>query len=47
MVELKAVKPPLKEEKSSNPRQEEMFLATDQGKETTLPEDLYVPPNAL
>ncbi|SVB29452.1 uncharacterized protein METZ01_LOCUS182306, partial [marine metagenome] len=30
------------------PRQEEMFLATVQGKGvTTLPEDLYVPPNAL
>ena len=30
------------------PRQEEMILATVQGKGvTTLPEDLYVPPNAL
>ena len=30
------------------PRQEEIVLATVQGKEvTSLPEDLYVPPNSL
>ena len=47
MVDLKAVNPSIKEEETTHPRQEEMFLATVQGKETTLPEDLYVPPNAL
>ena len=47
MVDTKATNPLIEEEKNINPRQEEMFLATVQGKETTLPEDLYVPPNAL
>ena len=47
MVDLKAVNPSTKEEENNHPRQEEMFLATVQGKETSLPEDLYVPPNAL
>ena len=47
MVDLKAVNPSAKEEENNHPRQEEMFLATVQGKETSLPEDLYVPPNAL
>ena len=38
----------LKETITKTPRQEEMILATVQGKRvTTLPEDLYVPPNAL
>ena len=33
---------------SKVPRQEEIVLATVQGKEvTSLPEDLYVPPNSL
>jgi len=47
MVDTKTSNPPTLEEKYSNPRQEEMFLATVKGKETTLPDDLYVPPNAL
>ena len=47
MVDLKAVNPSIEEEETNYPRQEEMLLATVQGKETTLPEDLYVPPNAL
>ena len=47
MVDTKTSNPPHLEEKYSNPRQEEMFLATVKGKETTLPDDLYVPPNAL
>ena len=47
MVDTKTSNPPNLEEKYSNPRQEEMFLATVKGKETTLPDDLYVPPNAL
>ena len=47
MVESKASNPQNTEEKSNNPRQEEMFLATVKGKETNLPDDLYVPPNAL
>ena len=38
----------LKETITKTPRQEEMILATVQGKRVTiLPEDLYVPPNAL
>ena len=38
----------LKETITKTPHQEEMILATVQGKRvTTLPEDLYVPPNAL
>ena len=47
MVDTKTSNPPTLEEKHFNPRQEEMFLATVKGKETTLPDDLYVPPNAL
>ena len=47
MVDLKAVNPSLEKEETSHPHQEEMFLATVKGKETVLPEDLYVPPNAL
>ena len=47
MVEIKTKSPQEKEEKPTPPRQEEMFLATVKGKETVLPEDLYVPPNAL
>ena len=47
MVDTKALNPQKKEEKRANPRQEELFLATVKGKETSLPEDLYVPPNAL
>ena len=47
MVDIKTSNPPNLEEKLSNPRQEELFLATVKGKETTLPDDLYVPPNAL
>ena len=47
MVDLKAVNPSIKEEENNHPRQEEMVLATVQGRETALPEDLYVPPNAL
>ena len=38
----------LKETITKTPHQEEMILATVKGKRvTTLPEDLYVPPNAL
>ena len=47
MVDSKSSDPQIKEEKPTPPRQEEMFLATVKGKETVLPEDLYVPPNAL
>ncbi len=47
MVDIKTKSPQEKEEKPTPPRQEEMFLATVKGKETVLPEDLYVPPNAL
>ena len=47
MVDTKALNPQKKGEKRANPRQEELFLATVKGKETSLPEDLYVPPNAL
>jgi len=47
MVELKVSNPQNVEEKSNTPRQEEMFLATVKGRETSLPDDLYVPPNAL
>ena len=47
MVDIKTKSPLKTEEKSINPRQEEMFLATVKGKDTVLPEDLYVPPNAL
>ena len=47
MVDTKALNPQKKEEKRAVPRQEELFLATVKGKETSLPEDLYVPPNAL
>ena len=47
MVDTKTSNPQKLEEKPSLPHQEEMFLATVKGKETTLPEDLYVPPNAL
>ena len=47
MVDIKTKSTLKTEEKSINPRQEEMFLATVKGKDTVLPEDLYVPPNAL
>ena len=47
MVDIKTKSPQKTEEKLNLPHQEEMFLATVKGKETTLPEDLYVPPNAL
>ena len=47
MVDIKTKLPQKTEEKPNLPHQEEMFLATVKGKETTLPEDLYVPPNAL
>ena len=47
MVDTKALNPQKKEEKRAHPRQEELFLATVKGEETSLPEDLYVPPNAL
>ncbi len=47
MVDTKALNPQKKEEKRAVPRQEELFLATVKGKETSLPDDLYVPPNAL
>jgi segregation and condensation protein A len=47
MVDSKSSDPQIKEEKPTHPHQEEMFLATVKGKETVLPEDLYVPPNAL
>ena len=47
MVDSKTSDPLKTEEKPIHPRQEEMFLATVKGKETLLPEDLYVPPNAL
>ena len=47
MVDLKTSNPQIIEEKTTHPRQEEMFLATVKGKETNLPDDLYVPPNAL
>ena len=47
MVDTKTLNPQKKEEKRAHPRQEELFLATVKGKETSLPEDLYVPPNAL
>ena len=46
MVDIKTLNPQKKEEKRAYPRQEELFLATVKGKETSLPEDLYVPPNA-
>ena len=47
MVVTKALNPQKKEEKRAHPRQEELLLATVKGKETSLPEDLYVPPNDL
>jgi len=47
MVDTKTSNPQKTEENQIYPRQEEMFLATVKGKETVLPEDLYVPPNAL
>ena len=47
MVNTKTKSPQGSEEHSTPPRQAEMFLATVKGKETILPEDLYVPPNAL
>ena len=47
MVDIKTKSPQKTEEKLNLPHQEEMFLATVKGKETTLPEALYVPPNAL
>jgi len=47
MVDTKALNPQKKEEKRAVPHQEELFLATVKGKETSLPDDLYVPPNAL
>ena len=47
MVDTKTSNPQKTEENKIYPRQEEMFLATVKGKETVLPEDLYVPPNAL
>ena len=47
MVVTKALDAQKKEDKRAQPRQEELFLATVKGKETSLPEDLYVPPNAL
>ena len=47
MVDTKTLNPQKKEEIRALPRQEELFLATVKGKETSLPEDLYVPPNAL
>ena len=43
MVDTKALNPQ-KKKKRAHPRQEELFLATVKGKETSLPEDLYVPP---
>ena len=47
MVDIKTTTP-LQEDIIKTPHQEEMILATVQGKGiTTLPEDLYVPPNAL
>lgn len=47
MVDIKTTTP-LQEDITKNPQQGEMILATVQGKGvTTLPEDLYVPPNAL
>ena len=47
MVDIKTTTP-LQEDITKNPQQGEMILATVQGKEVTaLPEDLYVPPNAL
>ena len=47
MVDTKTTNPQKTEKNQIYPRQEEMFLATVKGKETVLPEDLYVPPNAL
>ena len=47
MVDTKTLNPQKKEEIRALPRQEELFLATVKGKETSLPDDLYVPPNAL
>ena len=47
MVDTKTLNPQKKGETQALPRQEELFLATVKGKETSLPEDLYVPPNAL
>ena len=47
MVDTKTLNPQKKGEIQALPRQEELFLATVKGKETSLPEDLYVPPNAL
>ena len=47
MVNIKTT-PPQQEDINKNPLQEEMILATVQGETVTaLPEDLYVPPNAL
>ena len=47
MVDIKTTTP-LQEDITKTPHQEEMVLATVQGKGiTALPEDLYVPPNAL
>ncbi len=47
MVDIKTTTP-LQEDITKNPQQGEMILATVQGKGVTaLPEDLYVPPNAL
>ena len=47
MGDTKTLNPQILEANKDYPQQGEMFLATVKGKETVLPEDLYVPPNAL
>ena len=47
MGDTKTLNPQILEVNKNYPQQGEMFLATVKGKETVLPEDLYVPPNAL
>ena len=47
MGDTKTLNPQILEVNKNHPQQGEMFLATVKGKETVLPEDLYVPPNAL
>ena len=47
MGDTKTLNPQILEVNKNYPQQGEMFLATVKRKETVLPEDLYVPPNAL
>ena len=47
MGDTKTLNPQILEVNKNYPQQGEMFLATVKGKETVLPEDLYVHPNPL